>query len=94
MANSTIAWNEVRRSTPAEHVEEIPDEAIEWAVWILPTDDPHRMQALFDSITIYTDYESYWVVTHDSDGEAEIHGFFGEQDQAESKVEILKEEAL
>ena len=26
-------WVEVRRSTPAEHVDRIPDDAIDWAVW-------------------------------------------------------------
>ena len=50
-------WVEVQRSTPAEYVDRIPDDAIEWAVWT--TDDM--------SITVYKEDRSdgslaYYVV--------------------------------
>lgn len=56
MSEST-SWTEVRRSTPAEYVKEVPDEATVYACWV---DGPRH-------VTVYSGEGTYYIVLGDEE---------------------------
>jgi hypothetical protein len=56
MSEST-SWTEVRRSTPAEYVRDVPDEATVWACWV----------GTSRHLTVYSDEDAYYIVLGEDD---------------------------
>lgn len=57
--NPDSDWSEVRRSTPAEYVAGIPDDATVYAAWNKPADN--------EAVTVYKTDERYAVVHHEAE---------------------------
>lgn len=55
--SESMSWTEVRRSTPAEYVKEVPDEATVYACWV---DGPRH-------VTVYSGEGTYYIVLGDEE---------------------------
>lgn len=85
---SDDGWNEVRRSIPAEHVEEVPDDATVWACWI-EQDGPR-------GITVYKSETegAYYVLQNVDEEEALWTGPTSEEEAMDEASDLRSDDDL